>query len=278
MIETKKEIKIHNIEHPNVKELLNLFKNRHEMNVVDVAEIIANLITTLKVDHDEGRHKNYSISVGHLGEVLGIGKGVISQYMSVWNMSQESKDYLRNYNLSLINAYEVSRIKGKNETEAIILQKKKIEEKSSGSSGLGKRTDILLHMINKSEMICKSLCLSNNIPDKIFEGIISPEENNKNNYDILVKKIKSYIIYIDKCINYLSPRILKLPYYRKELEFCNLMIENEEQMFCGKEIGKECLNKQIRLISDEILSIESEQKLPKLSQLIMMKNDLEKNI
>jgi hypothetical protein len=276
-MDKKPEIKVQNLEQPNVQELLNRFKKRHEMNVVDVAEIISKLITTLKVDHEEGKHKNYSISVGHLGEVLGIGKGVISQFMSVWNMPQESKNFLRNYSLSLINAYQASRERGRDEFETIKAQKKFIVEKSStlSSEGSGKRIDILLHSINSSQMILKSVCSSHKIPNNLLEIIKEGEENT---YDGLVKRAKLFISNIDKCINYLSPKISKLSYLKKELEFCNLMLENNISEFCGNTITVDCLNKQIKFISDEIVSVEVEQKLPHIASLLMMKSEIEKNI
>jgi len=282
MSEFKETVKIQNIEQPSVQELLNRFKKRHEMNVVDVAEIISKLITTLKVDHEEGRHKTYSISVGHLGEVLGIGKGVISQFMSVWNMPEESKNLLRNYNLSLINAYKVSVKKGKDKAETINIQKKLILEEFTTSSrdGSGKRTDVLLHAINSSEMILKSVCSSNKIPKEIFKGMEIPmvEKNFENTYDHLLQKVRVYKFYVEQCINYLSPKISKLPYLKRKLEFFNLMSENNDTKIFEIDITIENLNKQIKLLSDEIVLVEAEQKLPNISQLLIAKSDLEKNI
>jgi len=273
------ELKIENIEQPNVQDLLNKFKKRHEMNVVDVAEIISKLITTLRVDCEQGRHKAYSISVGHLGEVLGIGKGVISQFMSVWNMPQESKNFLKNYNLSLINAYDVSRKRGKDEKETIEYQKKRILEKNPQSMDKGKRTDTLVHAINECEMILSGIVNSYKVPKNIFKDIdIIDGVSSLNNRESFISKAEIYIYNIEQCILYLSPEISRLPYLRGELEFCDLMLENNEIEFCGNTITGECLVKQMKIISEEISLIEKEQKLPHISSLLMMKNELEKNI
>lgn len=261
---------VKNIEQPNVQVLLNQFKFRNEMNVIDIAEIISKLITTLSVDHNSGRPKIYAISGGHLGELLGIGKGVVSQYMSVWNMPPETKQFLKNYNLSLINAYQVSRIKGKDESEIIKLQKEMIVQKNTPSSGtFGKRLDILSHTINEAEMIITGIISSYKVPQEILKV---------NNVEDINEKAQICKYNIEQCINYLYPEISKLSYYRKEVEFCNLMIENSEFKFCGIEINKECLNKQIMFITNEITKIEAEQKLPHISSLLMMKTNLEKNI
>ncbi len=280
------ELKIENVknlEQPNVQELLNKFKKRHDMDVVDVAEIISQLISTLKLDYDSGRPKTHTIAGGHLGQILGIGKGVVSQYLSVWNMHQESKDFLKNYNLSLINAYEVSRIKGKDEAEIIKLQKAKILEKRSGGSG--QRADILIHTIKKAEMICKSVCVSENIPKDVLEGKILPEieedirtTNPQITYSQLLEAARMYKFYAEQCIKYTYPNILKLPYLKNKLEFCNIMLENNETEFCGCIITKECLIKQIQVISDNIKSIEAEQKSPSVSSLLMVKDELDKYI
>ena len=175
------------------------------MNIVDVAEIISKLITTLKLDHDSGRPKIYTISGGHLGEILGIGKGVVSQYMSVWNMPTETKQFLKNYNLSLINAYHVSRTKGKDEAETIFLQKKIITEKSTAPIGVsGKRTDILLHTINEEKMVLNGIVLSNKIPFEIFKPTTEIDSNDS---ETIKQMANTYIYNIEKCVNYLYPRI-----------------------------------------------------------------------
>lgn len=268
---------VKNLDKEDVKELLHNFKQRHEMNVVDVAEIISKLITTLKVDHDSGRPKTYTISGGHLGQILNIGKGVVSQYMSVWNMPQESKEFLKNYNLSLIAAYKASRINGKDEAEIIMLQKKEILENCNNTSGgvTCRKTDALLHAINEAQMILNGVIVSSKIP---AETLIKYEGKDTRSLDNISKKAKIIIENIERCIRFLSPRIVSLHYLRKEIEFCNIMLENNEVIFCGKEITKDCLNKQIKKITEEIFSIEEEQKLPQISSLIMMKNNLEKNI
>lgn len=262
---------VKNLEQPSVQDLLNQFKKRHEMNVVDVAEIISKLISTLKLDFDSGRPKIHTIAGGHLGQILGIGKGVVSQYLSVWNMPQESKEFLRTYNLSLINAYEVSRKKGKDEAETIKLQKEIILQKSSNisMSGSERKKDILLHKINEAKLILDSIVSSHKIPIEIFQDTSTIE---------IKEKTKRYIYNIEQCINYLSPKIQKLPYLRKEVEFCNIMLDNKESRFCGVELTRECLLKQIKSISDEILLLESECKLSHILSLLMMKNELEKNI
>lgn len=263
---------VQNIDQPDVKELLNKFKNRHEMNVVDVSEVIYKLITTLKLDKVSGRPKELgTISGWHLGHILGIGKGVVSQYISVWNMSQESKNFLKQYNLSLINAYQVSRIRGKDEAEKVKLQKEMVMEKNKNPSiGItGKRTDILQHAINQAEMVLNGVMVSFKVPKEIFSTEIPLDETHKG---------KIYISNIEKCVNYLCPKLSKLLYLRKEAEFCALMIQNNQTKFCGQDITIDMLNKQIAYISLEIQVIEGEQKLPHISSLLMMKANLEKNI
>ncbi len=278
-MEIKQDPIIQNIEHPTVQELLTKFKNRNNINVVEVAEIVAKLISTLKLDFDHGRPKIYTISGEHLGKILGIGKGVVSQYMSVWNMPQESKDFLINYNLSLLNAYQVSRERGKDPAETIALQKKMITEKCAQSSlsATEKKLENLIHILNKSRMILDSIIISNKIPQDILKSSDIIDKDLKK-YEDAHQKAKIYQYNINQCINYLSPRIAKLPYFRKEIEFCTAMIDNKETKFCGLEVTLDCLNKQIELIFKEIISIESEQKLPHISSLLMMKNELDKNI
>ncbi len=265
------ESEIQNIEQPAVRDLLEQFKRRHEMNVVDVAEIISKLITTLKLDHDSGRPKIYTISGGNLGQILGIGKGVVSQFMSVWNMPDQSKEFLKKYNLSLINAYHVSRIKGKDVADTIRLQKEMICQKCSNTSpGIGKKTDILVHKLDEAKVILNSIISSNKVPKEIFQDIPTDKS--------ITEKTKIYIYNIDQCINHLSPKIRKLPFLRKEVEFCDIMLKGNQTRFCSMNITKECLIKQIKSISDEILLLESECKLPHISSLMMMKSELEKNI
>lgn len=266
---------IQNLNSPEVIELLDKFKKRNELNVVDTAEIIAKLITTLKLDYDTGRPKLYTISGGHLGKILNIGKGVISQYLSVWNMPRESKEFLKKYNLSLNNAYAVSRIRGRDELETIGRQKDSILEKDvSSHSGSGKRADHLLHSINETKMILNGIILSYKIPKNILKII----PNREINQDTIKEESKIYLYNIQQCLRFLSPKLSKLSFFKKELEFCNTMLEYNETQFCGKEINKDCLNKQIKFISDEIQLIESEQKLPHIASILMMKSNLEKNI
>ena len=265
------ESEIQNIEQPIVRDLLEQFKRRHEMNVVDVAEIISKLITTLKLDFNSGRPKLYTISGTHLGQLLGIGKGVVSQFMSVWNMPEQSKEFLKKYNLSLINAYHVSRIKGKDEADTMKLQKEMICQKCSNiSPGSGKKTDILVHKLDEAKIILNSIILSYKVPKEIFQDIPADKS--------IIEKAKIYIHNIDQCINHLSPKIQKLSFLRKEVEFCNIMLINKETRFCSMNITTECLMKQIKSVSDEILLLESECKLPQISSLMMMKSELEKNI
>ena len=265
------ELKIQNIEQPAVRDLLRQFEKRHEMNVVDVAEIISKLITTLKLDCDAGRPKLYTISGGNLGQLLGIGKGVVSQFMSVWNMPVQSKEFLRQHNLSLINAYHVSRIRGKDDADTIRLQKDEISMRGSNvTPGSGNKSDRILHKIDKAKLILNSIISSYKIPKGIF-AIISEDSN------VDTKKMVCETN-IDRCINYLSPKLQKLPFLQKEVEFCNYMLEENQTRFCGVEITKECLIKQIKSISDEILLLEAEHKLPHIASLIMMKSELEKNV
>jgi hypothetical protein len=259
-----------NYDQPLVKDLINKFKSRNEMNIIDVSEVISKLITTLSVDHDSGRPKLYTISQGHLGEILGIGKGVVSQYMSVWNMPEETKRFLKQYNLSLINAYHVSRTKGKDETETIKLQKQIIVDKSTAPISVsGKRTDILVHTINETEMILSGIIISYKIPKELLKN--TTEDN-------LTNKAKLYIENINIAINYLCPKLANLQYLQEEIKFCNSMIQHNVTKFCGQNITMECLNKQIESISSEINLIETEQKLPHISSLLMMRENLEKNI
>ena len=271
---------IDNLEQSNVQELRKKWAKRNEMNVVDVAEVVSKFITTLKEDHDKGRPKNLgTISVQGLGKELGVGQGVISQYMSVWKMPQESKDFLRNYNLSLINAYYVSRTKGKDEAETVKLQKEAVIEKNtSPSMGTGKRKDILLHTINEAQMILNGIITSYKIPKETFQIFPTQDPKFKGNHEEITLKANTCIKNIEQAINYLSPKIQKLPFFKKELEFCSLMLENNVVMFCGAQIGKDCLEKQISFIAIEIQLIEQECKLPHIASLIMMKNNLEKNI
>lgn len=267
---------IQNLNSPEVIELLNKFKNHHDLNVVDTAEIIAKLITTLKLDYDTGRPKLYTISGGHLGKILNIGKGVVSQYLSVWNMPSESKEFLKKYNLSLNNAYAVSRMRGRDELETISRQKDIILEKDMSSNiGSGQRIDHLLHSINETKMILNGIIISYKIPKNILKIIPIRDIINR---DTIKEESKTYLYNIGQCLRFLSPKLSKLAYLKKELEFCNTMLEYNETQFCGKEINKDCLNKQIKFISDEIQLIESEQKLPHIASLLMMKNNLEKNI
>jgi hypothetical protein len=273
---------VKNLDQPDVKELLNRFGKRNEMNVVEVAEIISKLITRLSLDHDSGRPKIYTISGGHLGQILGIGKGVVSQFLSVWNMPLESRNFLRSYNLSLINAYQTSRIKGKDEEETIRLQKADILTKSTTPSlgGYGGRINSLIHAMSEAQMIIDSVVISQKIPREILEHVpIIPELNTQqSNGEVFRNKASVIKRNIEKCINYVSPKISKLEYLKKEHEFCSLMIESGEFKFCGLELTIDCLNKQKMIISNEILAIETEQKLPHIASLLMMKNNLEKNI
>ena len=270
--------KIQNLNQQDVQELLTRFKDRHEMNVVDVAEIISKLITTLKLDYSAGRPKQHSISGEHLGKVLNVGKGVISQYLSVWNMPQDSRNYLKNYNLSLINAYYVSRIKGKDDAETIKLQKEATLNKSINPTvnGTGKRTDVLTHTINEAQMVLNGIAISYKVPPEMFKTYFIADQDLKK-YDLVLEKAKTCIDNLNLCINFISPKISKLPYLRKEVEFCILMMENGETKFCGEEVTKECLMKQIEFITKEINSIELEYKLPHISSLMMMRGNLEKN-
>ena len=48
---------IKNLDQPDVKELLNKFKQRREINVVDTAGVVSKLITTLTLDKSAGRPK-----------------------------------------------------------------------------------------------------------------------------------------------------------------------------------------------------------------------------
>lgn len=286
--------KIQNLEHPDVQELLKRFEDRHEMNIVDVAEIVYKLISKLKLDYTAGRPKQHSISGEHLGQVLNVGKGVISQLMSVWNMPEESKNYLKGYNLSLINAYYVSRLKGnapkidgedeeKYKEKIRILtigaQKEAIFNKSVNTSinTVGKKIDILMHAINETQMVLNGIISSYKVPPEIFKSFVMPEPESKK-YEFIAEKAKTYIYNINQCINYVSPRVTKLTYLRKEIDFCNAMIDHNEIRFCGAEINKECLEKQIKYVTNEIELIALEYKLPHISSLVMMRNNLEKQI
>jgi predicted phosphatase len=267
---------VKNLDQPSVQELLNKFKNRNEMNVVDVAEIISKLISTLGIDHDSGRPKQHTISGGHLGQILGIGKGVVSQYLAVWNMSEEAKKFLRNYNISLINAYTAAKVKGKDAEEILKFQKEIIINKSvTPYNGLGKRVDILLHSTNEAQMVLNGIVSSYKIPAEILKPILKPDSTEKEH---LIQNAKTYLYNTEQCINYLCPKLVKLPFLQKEIEFCTIMNEYGEVKFCGKDIDIECLNKQIKFLSEEIISIEVETKLPHISSLLMMKENLEKNI
>ena len=268
---------IQNLNSPEVVELLEKFKKRQEMNVVEIAEIIIKLRTVLKLDFDSGRPKLYAISGEHLGALLKLGKGVVSQYLSIWNMPEESKKFLQKYNLSLINAYQVSRVRGRDETETIRRQKDIILEKSIAPSAKnsGKRIDNLLHTINEAKMILNSIIVSHKIPNDILKPII---EQDTKTQESIQKEAEIYKYNIEIVVNHLSPKLVKLSYLKKEIEFCNTMLEHNESQFCGKEINKDCLNKQIKSITGEIQLIESEQKLPHIASLLMMKNNLEKNI
>lgn len=268
-----KEVK--NLDNPMVQELLNLFKKRNEMNVVDVAEIINKLITTLQLDHDSGRPKEYGISGGHLGQILGIGKGVVSQYLSVWNMSQESKNLLHNYNVSLINAYQISRIKGKDEVETVKFQKEKILEDSKNmtNNSSERKLEAMIHTINKASMIINGIIISNKIPS---EHIKTTYENDIK--DNILRNINIHIENINNCINYICPKISKLPFYHKELEFCNILLEYKIHEFCGFVLNEECIKNLIVSIKNEINSIEEYHKLPNISSLMMMRNELESHI
>lgn len=265
---------VKNIEQPNVQALLNQFKNRNEMNVIDVAEVISKLITTLSVDHNSGRPKIYAISGGHLGELLGIGKGVVSQYMSVWNMPPETKQFLKNYNLSLINAYHVSRSKGKDEAETISLQKKIIVEKSTPStSNSGKRTDILLHTINETIMVLNGVVSSHNIPTTSFKKNILTNDKSS-----LEEVAKDFIYNIDQCVDYLYPRIKMLPFLKEKVIFLGKMLEYNDTKICNLEIARDCIEKHIESLSREIVLIEAEQRLPHINSLFMMRDNLIKNV
>lgn len=265
---------IQNLDNQNVQELINKFRKREQLNIVDISEIISELINTLKLDYDSGRPKIHgSISGGHLGNILGIGKGVISQYMSIYNMPMETKEFLRNYNLSVMNGYHVSRIKGKDETETIKLQKDLILQKCM-SSGTGNKTDILIHRINESKMILNSIIVSQNVPLELSNVGISPH----NNINDIRKFAISLINNIDECIKYICPRLSKLSYLKKELEFCNILLHNNIENFCNTKFSKETVENQIKSVSLEISSIEDEEKQPHIASLIMMKNNLEKII
>src|SRR3972149_5677205 len=178
-------LNIQNIDQPDVKDLLNRFKKRREMNVVDVAEVVSKLITTLKLDKESGRPKELgTISGWHLGQILGIGKGVVSQYLSVWNMPVESKSFLKNYNLSVMDAYEVSRRKGKDSQETISLQKALIVDKTNPAmKGRKYQADILIHTLNQAEMILKGIIMSHKIPPEILKACtIDDLETRKTTY------------------------------------------------------------------------------------------------
>ena len=262
---------IKNLDQPDVKELLNKFKQRREINVVDTAGVVAKLINTLTLDKSAGRPKELgTISGWHLGKVLGIGKGVVSQYLSIWNMPEESKAFLKNHNLSVMEAYEASRIKGKDLVETITLQKEIIFKNSKPTvNGSRYKTDILIHTLNQAEMVVKSVIVSHKIPSEILKVCTT---------DDLTIRANTQIFNIEKCVEYLSPKLLKLPYYQKEIEFCSLMIQNGQTKFCNLDVTIECLNKQIETISKEIILIEADYKLPYINSLIMMKSNLEKNI
>lgn len=263
--------KIENINDPSVQELIIKFQKRHEMNVVDVAEIIYNLIKTLKLDFEKGRQKQYSISVHHLGGVLGVSGGVISQYMSINTIPLESKNFLKNYDLSLINAYHVSRQKGKDEQETIKIQKDEILKYSNAPSFRGslKRIDILIHATNQAKMIMNSIISSHKIPTNVLI--------NSNDTEALESAITTKNN-IEKCISFIAPKVARIPFLRMELDFCNAMLRHNEHRFCGYEISSDCLNKQIEFINNEIVTAELESKLPHISSLVMMKNELEKII
>lgn len=278
MTDIKEEPKIENLDQPEVQVLLNQFKKRREMNVVDVSEVVYKLITTLRLDKSSGRPKELgTVSGWHLGQLLGIGKGVVSQYMSVWNMPRESKEFLRNYNLLLIDAYTACHEKGKDEAEKIKNQKAKILSFCSTTGGVGKKTDNILHSVNKAQLILNSTIGSNKIPKEILKPF--PDDSGvKITHEYAMNRVDICRYNIEQCINFLSPRIAKLSYLRKELEFCIYMSEGGYKTFCGVEITSEMLHKELIYLQKEIILIEAEYKLPQISSLMVMKNELEKNI
>lgn len=264
---------IGNIETPEATSLLEQFKNRANMTTVDVAEVVDKLLKILVKDYDAGRPKKQNISYGHLGNLLRIGKGGISQYASVWAMPAASKEYLKKKDLSLIKAYYVSRVKGKDEDETVRMQINEINRIFTGSAG-NRSSDTLIHKTLAANSVLKTAYISKNIPEAIFEPL--PNEN-------ALASAKVTRSNIQKCINLISPRIHNLPILKQQLSLCENMLENMSNYealdcICGGHVSKETLNKTISFLRDEIYKSEREFRQPLISSLQIAESDLSKAI
>lgn len=256
---------IGNIETPEARGLLEQFKNRRTMTTVEVAEIIEKLCTILSKNCDVGRPKKQGISYGHLGDLLKIGKGGVSQYMSVISMPKASRDYLRRKDLPLIKAYYVSRVKGRDEDETMRMQINEINRISANGGG-NRNSDTLIHKTLAANSVLKSVSVSHNIPEALFSPL---SENNA------LASAKTTRENIQKCMSALSPRIYNLPILKQQLALLESMkSHNTEKCVCGNHISPEVLSKQLSILRKEVYNCEVEYRQPFISSLQLADNDL----
>lgn len=256
---------IGNIETPEAKLLLEQFKARRTMTTVEVAEIVEKLCTILSKNCEVGRPKKQGISYGHLGDLLKIGKGGVSQYMSVMSMPKYSRDYLRNKDLSLIKAYYISRVKGKTEDETVKMQINEINRISANGGG-NRNSDTLIHKTLAANSILKSVSVSHNISEALFSPL---SENNA------LASAKTTRENIQKCISALSPRVYNLPILKQQLDLLEIMkSHNTEKCVCGNHISPELLNKQLSILRKEVYTCELEYRQPFMYSLQIVDNDL----
>ena len=259
------ELEIGNINTPEATSLLEQFKNRASMTTVDVSEVIDKLLKVLVKDYDAGRPKKQNISYGHLGNLLKIGKGGISQYTSVWAMPHASKEYLKKKDLPLIKAYYVSRVKGKDEDETVRMQINEINRIFTGGAG-NRSSETLIHKTLAANAVLKTAYISKNIPEGIFEPL--PNENALASARVTRNNIQ-------KCINMISPRIQSLPLLKDQLSLCENMLNHDvENCICGGHVSREVLQKQISFLSEEVYKSECEYRNPLISSLRIAENDL----
>lgn len=193
MIKTSEEIlrlnkeKILNLNNSDIQELILQFKNRNEMNVIDVSEVIYKLMTTLKLDLNEGRPKEYSIGGGTLGKILGIRKGVVSQYLSIFKMSkslsQDLKYFINEEKISLHNLYYISKLKiiNKEIIENYIVEnniRKIIKVKEITEEEIKRIEKLKIEQKRKIEQK-ERITLRNIEKEKLIKETIELQENNR---------------------------------------------------------------------------------------------------
>lgn len=111
---------------------LDTLQHRREkgLDVITIADTFHNLLSTLHRTSAKNRPLLNGNSRKIVIEHLGVTKGMLSQYMTIAKniQSQQVKQEIKNHQIWLIDAYYLSKVRGKNQEETEKLQLKAIQK------------------------------------------------------------------------------------------------------------------------------------------------------